>query len=93
MIIMGQSSQTRFVPNAQTCMLLIFSMGVIATFALIVGAIVVVAYVLNLAVQTLVTFTSTIVTLYAHSDSAIQLLMIVLAGYCLIKLVRFLIRR
>jgi hypothetical protein len=92
-IIENPSSQSRFVPNAQTCMFLIFCIGVVATFALIVGAIVAAAYVLNLAVATLVTLASAIDTLYLHADPAIQLLMIVLAGYCLVKLVRFLTRR
>lgn len=92
-IIENHSSQSRFVPNAQTCMFLIFCIGVVATFALIVGAIVAAAYVLNLAMATLVTMTSAITTLYVHSDPAIQLLMIVLAGYCLVKLVRFFLLR
>ena len=93
-IIENQSSgQSRFVPHAQTCMFLIFCIGVAATFTLIVGAIVAVAYVLNLAVSTVITLASTIATLYGHADPAIQLLMIVLAGYCLVKLVRFFLLR
>lgn len=92
-IIENQSSQSQFVPSAQTCMLLVFCMGVVATFALIVGAIVAAAYMLNLAVATVVGLASTIATLYMRSDPAIQLLMIVLAGYCLVKLVGPLARR
>lgn len=93
-IIENQSSeQSRFVPSAQTCMFLIFCIGVVATFALIVGAIVAAAYVLNLAVATLLTLASSIITLYNHSDPVIQLLMLVLAGYCLVKLVRFFLHR
>lgn len=93
MIIIEKSSQARFVPSAQTCMFLIFSIGVVATFALIVGAIVAAAYVLNLAVQTICEISVHIASLYISADPTIKLLMIVLASYCLVKLVRFLTRR
>lgn len=92
-IIENTPHQSKFAPNAQACMFLVFSIGVVATFALIVGAIIAAAYVLNLAVQTLCELSTHLASLYLSADPAIKLLMIILAGYCLIKLVRFLVGR
>jgi uncharacterized membrane protein len=63
--------------------------GVIAsvlTFGtLALAAVVAVAYFLNLTVEVLVSLCAHIATLYNHSDSAVQLLMVCIAGYLLLK--------
>jgi hypothetical protein len=56
------------------------------TLALVVlAAVVAIAYFLNLTVEVLVSLCAHIATLYNHSDSAVQLLMVCIAGYLLLK--------
>lgn len=87
-MIIIEKQQSRFTPNLQVCFVAVFGLGVISAFALVIAALVAVAYLLNLAMGVLVECCTHIAALYAGSDSAIKLFILFLIGYCLVKLVR-----
>src|SRR5689334_23035193 len=88
----GQTTQKQttihFAPNLQLCVLIIFAIGVVASFLLFLGALVLAAYVLNLAMSTLSELTQTITALYSGADSLVKLLLLCILGYLLLRLIR-----
>jgi hypothetical protein len=81
-------SKTLFVPNIQMVSLAIFAIGIISTFALLIGAIVAVAWLLNLAMTAVCEIAGHISTLYTGSDSFTRLLIICIIGYALARVIR-----
>jgi hypothetical protein len=76
----------QFAPNAQLCVLIIFAIGVIASFLLVIAALIAAAYVLNLAMTAISELATSITTLYNGSDSLVKLLLICIIGYVLARL-------
>jgi vacuolar-type H+-ATPase subunit I/STV1 len=81
-------SKTLFTPNIQTMSLIIFAIGIITTFALLIAAIVSVAWLLNLAMSVVCEIAGHISTLYSGSDSFTRLLIICIIGYALARVAR-----
>lgn len=73
--------------NTQTFCYIIFSIGIITSVALIIGALVAVAYMATLAMTALCQVATTISLLYQHADSFVQLLIICLLAFIFYKLV------
>jgi len=87
MIIPEQKQHSAsFTPNIQLCVYIIFAIGVAATCGLVVGAIIAVSYLINLAMTVLVESVAHISQLYTTSDSFTKLLILCIIGYCLLKL-------
>jgi hypothetical protein len=67
----------------------VFTLGTVTLLTLvlaaILGAALAIVWLVNLAFIVLVELTSHIATLYAHSDSAVQLFIIVLILWCVVK--------
>lgn len=94
MIILEKpSSHPQFVPNMQTCMYLIFSIGVIATVILILGLLYLAALLLNLVVAACGEAIHQIGALYLQSDSLTRLIMLVVIGCVLYRVARSLLAR
>lgn len=86
---MHSTQQTSvFAPNMQLCVLIVFAVGVIASFLLIVAALVAAAYILNLAMVSMCELATHIAALYNGSDSLIKLLILCVFGYVLTRLAR-----
>jgi hypothetical protein len=77
--------QTAFIPNIQLCIGFVFSVGVLACVGLLLGALIAAAYLLNLTVAVLVETGQHIADLYQHSDPTMQLLMLIIIGYCIFQ--------
>ena len=77
-----------FAPNIQLCVLLIFAIGVIASFLLVIAALVAAAYILNLAMMSISELATHIAALYNGSDSLVKLLILCIIGYILAYLAR-----
>lgn len=80
--------QSKFTPNAQLGIMLVFSLGVLAAIALLIAALVAVAWFLNLAMATVAELSSNISALYGHSDAFTQFLLVCVVGYCLARVIR-----
>jgi len=80
--------QTAFIPNVQLCIGFVFSVGVVACVGLLLGALIAAAYLLNLTMTVLVETGQHIGDLYQRSDPAMQLLILVIVGYCLYRFFR-----
>ncbi len=78
--------QTVFIPNTQLCICLVFSVGVIACVGLLLGALVVVAYLLNFTISIILENVQHIWTLYDHSSAGTQLFTIFI-GYCIFQII------
>lgn len=78
--------------NVQTLCYIIFSIGIVSSVALIIGAIVGVAYLLNRAMIALVDISRNISLLYHHADSFVQLLILCLLAFIAIKAICFAVR-
>lgn len=74
--------------NTTTLCYIIFSIGIVASLALIIAAVVAVAYMLALAMTELCQLASTISDLYHHADSFTQLIVLCLLAFLTYKLVR-----
>lgn len=85
---MHTQSKTLFVPNIQMISLVIFAIGLVATFALLIAAIVAAAWLLNLAMTTVCEIAGHISSLYTSSDHLTQLLILCVAGYVLARVAR-----
>lgn len=85
---MHTQSKTLFTPNLQMVSLAIFAIGIITTFALLIAAIVAVAWLLNLAMSVVCELAANITTLYTSSDSFVKLLIICIIGYVLARIAR-----
>jgi hypothetical protein len=77
-----------FAPNIQLCVLLVFAIGVITSFLLVIAALVAAAYILNLAMVSISELATHIAALYNESDSLVKLLLICIIGYVLAWLAR-----
>lgn len=84
-----QKSTSAFIPNIQLATYLLIALGVIFAFLLIIGGIVLAAYVVDLAMSALCEIAQHIASLYASSDDIIKLLILCIVAYCVIKVVRF----
>lgn len=78
--------------NMNTLCYLIFSIGIVASVALIIAAVVAVAYLLDLAMTELCQFAANISELYHHADSFVQLLVLCLLAFLCYTLVRTFVR-
>jgi hypothetical protein len=89
------SSKTFTIPTDQRLFAIVMSvitLGTAAAVVLAVAALVAAAYIVSLALQTVVTISHTIGTLYGSSDSLTQLLIIVLICAALWKIVKSQVR-
>jgi hypothetical protein len=77
-----------FIPNMQFVSAIIFGFGIITAFVILCGLIVAAAYILNIAVTTFCEIAHHIAILYSSSDSIVQLCLLCIAGYLLVKIVR-----
>lgn len=80
--------QTAFIPNVQLCIGFVFSIGVVACVGLLLGALIAVAYLLNLTVTVIVELSQHIASTYVHADPTVQFLMVCVAGYILYRFFR-----
>jgi hypothetical protein len=78
----------QFAPNMQLCVLIVFAVGVVASFMLIIAALVATAYILNLAMMSISELATHIATLYNGSDSLVKLLILCIFGSILARLAR-----
>jgi hypothetical protein len=78
----------QFAPNMQLCVLLFFAIGVIASFLLVIAALVAAAYILNLAMNAISELATSMTTLYNGSGSLVKLLILCIIGYVLARLAR-----
>jgi hypothetical protein len=74
-------NKSAFQPNVQVCIGIIFSLGVVAGVALLLGALIVAAYLLNVAVGAVAELASHITSVYSRSDSLMQFFMLFLLFY------------
>ncbi len=84
--------QKLFQPDTRLVIALIFSLGVVASFALVLGALIMAAYLLNLAVSALVELATNITSVYNRSDSLMQFFMLFLGCYIAFHVVRHVAR-
>jgi hypothetical protein len=73
--------------NTQTFCYIIFSIGIIGSVALIIGAMVAIAYILDKAVIFLCQTVASITSLYHHADSLVQLIILCILAFIAYKLV------
>lgn len=85
---MHTQSKTLFVPNIQTLTIAVFAIGLVATFTLLIAAIVAAAWLLNLAMTVVCEIAGHISSLYSGSDHLTQLLILCIIGYVLARVVR-----
>lgn len=78
--------------TTNTVYYIIFSIGIIASVALIIAGLVAVAYILNIAMVALCQIATNIQSLYAHADSFVQLLVLCLLALLFCKLAGFCVR-
>jgi magnesium-transporting ATPase (P-type) len=81
-----------FQPDTRLIVGIIFSVGVVASLALVLGALIAVAYLLNVAVSALGELASNITSVYGRSDSTMQFFMLFLMFYGVFHVVRFVTR-
>ena len=74
--------------NYQMCVYIIFSIGVLATGALILAGLVALAFLLNLAISVFCEIAGHISNLYTSADSFTKLLMLCILGYVLFRVYR-----
>jgi hypothetical protein len=84
--------QQSFQPDTRLVISIVFSIGVIASLALILGALIAVAYLLNVAVSALAELASNIASVYNRSDSLMQFFMLFIGCYIAFHVVRFVAR-
>lgn len=84
--------QQSFQPDTRLVISIIFSIGVVASIALILCALIVAAYLLNIAVSALAELAGNIASVYNRSDSLMQFFMLFLMLYCAFHVVRFVAR-
>lgn len=72
----------------QQALMAVFAIGVLASFALVIGAVVAVAWLITLAMTAICEASNTIGALYSGSDSIVKLLIIAALAYCLASAVR-----
>lgn len=63
----------------------VLTLGTLALVLLAVGAIVAVAYLIDLALEVLLSLSMHIAILYSHSDPTLQLLMLCIAGFLILR--------
>jgi len=90
MIILEKHS--KFVPDPRIGIMVIFSIGVVAAIALLIAALVAVAWLVNLAMATVAELSSSIASLYGRADPFTQLLIICCVAYGLYRVVRSVFR-
>ena len=78
--------------NTNVLCYIIFSIGIIGSVALIIGAIVAVAYILNKAVIFLCQTVASTASLYHHADSLVQLIILCILGFIAYKFIYLFIR-
>lgn len=88
-ININSTTKTDFEPNFKTAVAIIFCIGVLASAAIVLGALVAAAYLLTLTISAFAEAVTTIEHLYASSNSIVQLLMILIAGYLVARLAKF----
>lgn len=82
-----------FQPNTQTLLAIVFAIGTITSFLIVVGMLVMAAWLLNLTMTVICEIAINMQHLYNRSDSLTQLLFIVIVGYVLFRLVRLVVRK
>jgi hypothetical protein len=80
--------QTAFLPNRQLCIGFVFSIGVVACVGLLLGALIAVAYLLNVTVTVIAELGQHIASTYTHADPTVQLFMLCIAGYLIYRFFR-----
>jgi hypothetical protein len=73
-------------------LLIIFSLGIMTALAVIVGAIWLVGYLLNLTISVYVEIAQHLAAIYLHADPFTQLLMFCIIGYILVRVARSMYR-
>lgn len=85
---MHTQSKTLFIPNLQILTIAVFAIGLVATFTLLIAAIVAAAWFLNLAMSVVCEIAGHISSLYSSSDHLTQLLILCVVGYVLMRVAR-----
>jgi hypothetical protein len=88
------SSHFIFVPSVKLglCIACVFTLGVTTLLMLALGTLVAAAYVLTLALRVVCDLGATVASLYVSSNSFVQLFMLCLVGFLLVKLSPFIVR-
>jgi hypothetical protein len=89
---MKTTYKTQLSLNYQMCVYLIFSIGVLATGALILAGLVALAFLLNLSITVFCEVAGHIGALYSSADSFTKLLMLCIVGYVLFRVCRHVTR-
>ena len=85
------NKKTTFQPNMQLVSAYIYLLGILAAFAIVLVALYLVAYLLNLVIRSICEIGADIQHVFASSSAPLQLFILLLAfygGYRLFKLVR-----
>lgn len=78
--------------NTNTICMIVFSIGIVSSVAIIIAAVVAVAYMLDIAMTALSQIANNISSLYGHADSFTQLIVICLLAFLFYKLARAFLR-
>jgi hypothetical protein len=92
MTTLDKGNGLAYQPNIQLIIAIIFSLGTVAAIALVLGALIAVAYLLNIAVSALAELATNIALVYGRSDSLTQFLMLFLLAYGVFHVVQFVAR-
>ncbi|GCF11776.1 hypothetical protein [Dictyobacter arantiisoli] len=83
-----KQGKSQFTPNFQLCFFIIYSIGLLASIALVLAAIMAVVYILNLTMTVIGEGIAHIASLYSSSDSFTKLLLLCILGYILYRVGR-----
>jgi len=79
-------------PDTRLIIAIIFSIGVVASIALVLAAVIAAAYLLNVAVSALGELAGNIASVYSRSDSLMQFFMLFIGCYIAFRMACLMIR-